>query len=76
MSRKEGVEIMTRHIEEEYINSHIRLLANALHALFENISTREPNRNMIKLKSLSHSHYSVLQHFTQHLDLKFKHSYI
>ena len=35
MSRKEGVEIMTRHIEEEYINSYGRLLANTVHEFFE-----------------------------------------
>jgi len=35
MSRIEGAEIMTRLIKEEYINSYVRIVANAAHGFFE-----------------------------------------
>ena len=35
MSRKEGVEIITRHIEKGYINSYGRFLPNAVREFFE-----------------------------------------
>jgi len=64
MSRKEGVKITTRHIEEKYINSYGRLVASAIDEFFEMPINCELDRNMIKLKSLINLHHVVLQHFT------------